>query len=140
GFTITLYEFQHTIESLCSTVLASRIQYLAPNNAMNFLSENGGASYNLCHFWSNFEIADMDFWRGEAYAAFFNCLDHNGGFYYERWGDMLVHSITAALLAGKDRIQFFREIGYEHSPYTHCPLEEHLWKQARCSCEPSCSF
>jgi hypothetical protein len=25
----------------------------------------------------------MDFWRGEAYAAFFNYLDRNGGFYYE---------------------------------------------------------
>ena len=25
----------------------------------------------------------MDFWRGEAYAAFFNYLDRSGGFYYE---------------------------------------------------------
>jgi Glycolipid 2-alpha-mannosyltransferase len=25
----------------------------------------------------------MDFWRGEAYMAFFNYLDRNGGFYYE---------------------------------------------------------
>lgn len=33
--------------------------------------------------WSNFEIADMDFWRGEAYTAFFNYLDRTGGFYYE---------------------------------------------------------
>jgi Glycolipid 2-alpha-mannosyltransferase len=33
--------------------------------------------------WSNFEIADMDFWRGEAYTAFFNYLDSLGGFYYE---------------------------------------------------------
>jgi hypothetical protein len=33
--------------------------------------------------WSNFEIADMDFWRGEAYTAFFNYLDRSGGFYYE---------------------------------------------------------
>ena len=32
---------------------------------------------------NNFEIADMDFWRGEAYTAFFNYLDHNGGFYYQ---------------------------------------------------------
>jgi hypothetical protein len=24
-------------------------EHLAPNNAMNFLSDNGGASYNLCH-------------------------------------------------------------------------------------------
>jgi hypothetical protein len=33
--------------------------------------------------WSNFEIADMDFWRGEAYTAFFEYLDSHGGFYYE---------------------------------------------------------
>lgn len=32
---------------------------------------------------NNFEIADMDLWRGEAYTAFFNYLDHNGGFYYQ---------------------------------------------------------
>jgi hypothetical protein len=25
----------------------------------------------------------MDFWRGEAYEAFFNYLDRSGGFYYE---------------------------------------------------------
>ena len=33
--------------------------------------------------WSNFEIADMDFWRGEAYTRFFEYLDRRGGFYYE---------------------------------------------------------
>ena len=32
---------------------------------------------------NNFEIADMDLWRGEAYTTFFNHLDQNGGFYYE---------------------------------------------------------
>lgn len=33
--------------------------------------------------WSNFEIADMDFWRGEAYQKFFEYLESKGGFYYE---------------------------------------------------------
>ena len=33
--------------------------------------------------WSNFEIADMNFWRGEAYSKFFDYLDATGGFYYE---------------------------------------------------------
>jgi Mannosyltransferase len=33
--------------------------------------------------WSNFEIADMDFWRSPAYTAFFEHLDSTGGFYYE---------------------------------------------------------
>ena len=33
--------------------------------------------------WSNFEIANMEFWRGEAYTKFFDHLDKTGGFYYE---------------------------------------------------------
>jgi len=44
-------------------------QYISPNNSMGFLLDNGGHSYNLCHYWSNFEIADMDSWRSEAYSA-----------------------------------------------------------------------
>ena len=37
--------------------------------------------------WSNFEIGDLDFWRGEAYTKFVEFLDQKGGFYYEvrRW-------------------------------------------------------
>ena len=33
--------------------------------------------------WSNFEIGDLDFWRGEAYTKFVEFLDKKGGFYYE---------------------------------------------------------
>lgn len=33
--------------------------------------------------WSNFEIGDLDFWRGEAYTKFVEFLDEKGGFYYE---------------------------------------------------------
>jgi len=31
--------------------------------------------YNLCHFWSNFEIADLRFFRSQAYQHFFDSLD-----------------------------------------------------------------
>jgi alpha 1,2-mannosyltransferase len=33
--------------------------------------------------WSNFEIGNLDLWRGEAYSKFFDFLDEKGGFYYE---------------------------------------------------------
>jgi hypothetical protein len=33
--------------------------------------------------WSNFEIGNLDLWRGEAYTKFFDFLDEKGGFYYE---------------------------------------------------------
>ena len=29
------------------------------------------------------EIADMEFWRGEAYTAYVDYLESTGGFYYE---------------------------------------------------------
>ena len=36
-------------------------QYLAENNFMDFISDDKGETYNLCHFWSNFEIANLNF-------------------------------------------------------------------------------
>ncbi|KAI0298235.1 glycosyltransferase family 15 protein [Russula brevipes] len=143
GFTISLYEFSRTIETLWPTVrdfMNEYPQYIAPKNAMGFLSDNGGADYNLCHFWSNFEIGDMDFWRGEAYSTFFEYLERRGGFYYERWGDAPVHSIGVSLLAGADRIHMFRDIGYEHAPFMHCPADDTLWERGRCACDRGRNF
>ncbi|EIM84738.1 glycosyl transferase [Stereum hirsutum FP-91666 SS1] len=143
GFTISMFEFEATITTLWSTVREFTNQhpeYVAEDNSMDFVSDNGGSKYNLCHFWSNFEIADMDFWRSEAYTKFFDYLDSKGGFYYERWGDAPVHSIAAALFLRKDQIHFFREIGYEHNPFNHCPQEEDLWRRGRCSCNPEKTF
>lgn len=121
GFTITPYEWEKTVTTLwdsvkgelaslnrelllnvpCSEFMRKYPQYISLDNAMDYLSDDGGESYNLCHcralfltrcsaisdspqlVWSNFEIADMDFWRGEAYSTFFEFLDQKGGFYYE---------------------------------------------------------
>ncbi|GME82227.1 unnamed protein product [Ambrosiozyma monospora] len=143
GFTISIYEFELTIESLWGHVkefIQKNPQYLDKNNFMDFLSNDGGDSYNLCHFWSNFEIADMDFWRSEAYTKFFNYLDSTGGFFYERWGDAPVHSIGVSLFADRDQIHYFDDIGYNHGVYSMCPIDEHVWLDKKCSCEPNSDF
>ncbi|KAK0200142.1 glycosyltransferase family 15 protein [Desarmillaria ectypa] len=143
AFTITMYEFERTIPTLWGHVkdfVGLHPEYVVEDNAMGFQSDNGGLDYNLCHFWSNFEIADMNFWRGPAYQAFFEYLESRGGFYYERWGDAPVHSIAASLFAKKDQLQFFDEIGYEHNPYTHCPRKEESWRRGKCSCDQKRSF
>ncbi|KAK0197086.1 glycosyltransferase family 15 protein [Armillaria mellea] len=142
SFTISLTEWAPTIPTLWSTVkefIATHPDYIDPHNAMDYLSNDGGDSYNLCHFWSNFEIADMDFWRSDAYQAFFDFLESKGGFYYERWGDAPVHSIAAALFARRDQIHFFRDIGYRHESFQHCPQGDQ-WSVGRCSCDPADSF
>ncbi|KAK7054875.1 hypothetical protein VNI00_003338 [Paramarasmius palmivorus] len=148
SFTISLYEWEPTIPTLWSTVqefIKEHPEYVEPHNALGFLTDNG-QNYNLCHcesfpllFWSNFEIADMDFWRGEAYQAFFDFLESKGGFYYERWGDAPVHSIAAALFARRDQIHFFRDIGYRHEFFQHCPSGDQ-WRNGHCSCDPNDTF
>ncbi|KAE9405341.1 glycosyltransferase family 15 protein [Gymnopus androsaceus JB14] len=136
SFTIALYEIPETIPTLWDSVkkfIEKYPQYIVNDNAMEFISADGGETYTSCHFWSNFEIADMDFWRSEAYQKFFNFLDTEGGFYYERWGDAPVHSIAAALFLPKHNIHFFRDIGYRHATYEHCPSGNE-YREGSCSC------
>lgn len=83
--------------------------------------------------WSNFEIADLDFFRSNHYRTFFEFLDETGNFYYERWGDAPVHSIAVALFLPKHQIHFFSEIGYHHPPYQHCP-EGSTHAEQSCEC------
>jgi mannosyltransferase len=43
-----------------------------------------GEKYNMCHFWSNFEIASLDWLRSKEYNDFFEMMDRSGGFWMER--------------------------------------------------------
>lgn len=43
-----------------------------------------GEKYNMCHFWSNFEIARFDFYKSKEYEEFFQMLEESGGFWQER--------------------------------------------------------
>jgi len=46
--------------------------------------DRNGDGWSLCHYWSNFEIASLDFFRGQNYSELVEHLDRTGGFYYER--------------------------------------------------------
>jgi mannosyltransferase len=43
-----------------------------------------GEKYNMCHFWSNFEIARLSWFRSKEYNDFFQMMDRSGGFWMER--------------------------------------------------------
>jgi mannosyltransferase len=118
GFTINLYDSPESIETLWPQTLeflAEHPEYKHPNSAMEWLTDSKvrpelnekAHGYSTCHFWSNFEIADMNFWRGKAYEDYFNHLDLAGGFFYERWGDAPVHSIALGLFEDKNKIHWY---------------------------------
>ena len=85
-----------------------------------------GEEYNLCHFWTNFEIARTDLFNSQLYEKYFDHLDKSGGFYRERWGDAPVHSLALGMMLNKEDVHYFRDIGYKHSELVHCPKNAKL--------------
>lgn len=82
----------------------------------------------------------MEWLRSKQYIDFFESLDKDGGFFYERWGDAPVHSIAAGLMLNRSEIQFFNDIAYWHVPFTHCPTGEKTRIDLRCHCDPKENF
>lgn len=92
--------------------------YTKPSIAIDKFDDE---EYNLCHFWSNFEIARTDLFLSDEYQAYYEYLEKDGGFYKERWGDAPIHSIAVAMFLEREELHYFRDIGYKHTTMGHCP-------------------
>ncbi|KAL4853975.1 Glycolipid 2-alpha-mannosyltransferase 1 [Chlorella vulgaris] len=88
-----------------------------------------------CHFWSNFEVGRLAFFRSAGYRSFFQHLDSDTGFFYERWGDAPVHTLAAAALLTPEQVYFARDIGYKHGSWSYCPSQPA--DRPRCDCHPA---
>ncbi|KAI8945176.1 glycosyltransferase family 15 protein [Xylaria longipes] len=77
--------------------------------------------YNNCQFYSNFEVGSLAFFRSKEHRAYFEHLDKTGGFYYERFGDAPIHTLSVSLFLPKSRVWYFRDIGYAHGLCEQCP-------------------
>ncbi|QPG72830.1 hypothetical protein FOA43_000132 [Brettanomyces nanus] len=146
GFTISMLEYSKTIPSLFETFRKSLVslglsKLLSDSrNYSGFVIDPKNGQYNHCHFWTNFEIGNLNVFRSKEYNQIFNELDKSNGFYYERWGDAPVRSLILSMILVKGKIKRFDEIGYTHPPYTQCPQEEGFRVSNRCSCNPDTDF
>ncbi|OLY80946.1 Glycolipid 2-alpha-mannosyltransferase 2 [Smittium mucronatum] len=137
GFTIGMLEYIDTIPSLWDKIkkfAKQNTHFINKNNSLSWMSFDNGKTYSRCHFWSNFEIGDLNFFRSEEYTKYFDFLDREGGFFYERWGDAPVHSIAAAMFLPSNQIHYFSDIGYLHPPYQNCPQDPKSLQ--KCFCDP----
>ncbi len=118
GFNINIYDNPDSVTTLWPETLRflkDHPGYEAAGNARQWLEAPGkrvgnndtANGYSTCHFWSNFEIGDMGFWRSAKYREYFDHLDRAGGFFYERWGDAPVHSIALGLFEDKRKIHWY---------------------------------
>jgi hypothetical protein len=115
GWVISIVETPNTIPTLFDTILQWRNNATSSSSSLSkfsggnrlkladwqakgelwdfFLNDADSArvkskkeEYNLCHFWTNFEIGDLRFFRSKEYRSLFDHLDRHGGFYTERVG------------------------------------------------------
>ncbi|KAK4052484.1 hypothetical protein OIV83_002286 [Microbotryomycetes sp. JL201] len=137
GFVITIVENMNTIPTLFKTVLDYiKQRNLATSSPLwQFMAEQKRGqedSYTGCHFWTNFEIADLRFFRSAEYQAFFEYLDQSGGFYTERWGDAPVRTLGLGLLSSIDQVHYFEDFAYQHDWFMHCPKPKGLGCNCQC--------
>ncbi|ORX65630.1 glycosyl transferase [Linderina pennispora] len=136
GWNIAPDEYEPTVRTLWKTTvdfMKENPQYVADKNILDWV-RNKDNTYTKCHFWSNFEIVDLSFYRSEAYQAYFDYLDRAGGFFYERWGDAPIHSIAVAMFLQKSQVHYFEDIGYYHPAMSHCPKGSK--EGGSCVCDP----
>jgi alpha 1,2-mannosyltransferase len=108
-------EEMSTIPTLFSTTkeFVSSNPDIKPKNMFKMFTTDGSSTpshntdYNGVHFWSNFEIGSLAFFRGPEYTKYFDYLDRAGGFFYERWGDAPVHSLAVGLFLDKSEVHYF---------------------------------
>jgi alpha 1,2-mannosyltransferase len=89
GFVLTMRESPATVPTLWSRVnefIDYYPEYILPQNETiwPWIYDQETNKYNMCHFWSNFQLADLSFFRSEAYQQYFKYLDNTGNFFYER--------------------------------------------------------
>jgi alpha 1,2-mannosyltransferase len=137
SFVISFDEIPETVPTLYQTVRDYMHERKLQPTWFDFFKHTSDTGdkvdeFNLCHFWSNFEIGDLRFFRSQQYLDFFDYLDRKGGFFYERWGDAPIHSFAVGMFLKKSEVQFFNDIGYFHAPNGHCPVGE---PAAKCHCD-----
>ena len=118
GFNMNILDDARSFPSLWARTRAfinAHPEYIHPEADLDWLLDpRNSGDYNNCQFFSNFEVGSLNYFRGEANEKYFDWLDRGGGFFYERFGDAPIHTLSVAMFVPKSEIWFFRDIGYQH--------------------------
>ena len=65
-------------------------------------------------FYTNWEMGEVEFFRGGFYYAFFKRIEEHGGIYRHRWGDAIVKRIGVGLFTTPEQIMYPSGWIYQH--------------------------
>ncbi|OLY85514.1 Glycolipid 2-alpha-mannosyltransferase 1 [Smittium mucronatum] len=140
GFNMAPIEDLRTVRTLLNSTkdfILNNKDMIPKSNLLDFVLDEQGL-YNGCHFWSNFEIVKLEFFRSPEYTAYFKHLDLAGGMFYERWCDGPIHTMATSIFLNKTQVHYFEDIGYYFPALGNCPSRPDT--KTKCICDPKKSF
>jgi hypothetical protein len=124
GYTISLRELPFKSGHTLWKAVLQYIQQIGATNggkdtAKQYLDRlqwrvNAWGDYNRCHYWNNFELLDLQFFRSRKWVDFFAFIDRQEGVWTERWGDALIRTLGVDMMLDPSEIEEFQDIGYKH--------------------------
>ena len=120
GYVLRQTEHLHTVPTLWQTMAKYAKEKNLVENLRLWNVQPDQSMPKVCHYWNNFEITNLDFFRSESYQALFRYLDESGGFFYERWGDAPVRTFALMLLSEPRRVLQFEDVAYQHPWWYKC--------------------
>lgn len=85
---------------------------IKPKFLHKFKDKVGNWDYSM--YYTNFEISKLEFWRSDKYMNYYNHLDQNGGIYYHRWGDNVIHLLAISIFLDEKKVHCYKDIDYSH--------------------------
>lgn len=79
-----------------------------------------------CVYYTNFEIYEMAWFRGEAWQSFFKAVDQAKGIWKYRWGDHAIRFIGVKALLPEEKIWCAKQIHYFHQSEWRAGFEHRL--------------
>ncbi|KAK3814031.1 MAG: nucleotide-diphospho-sugar transferase [Benniella sp.] len=94
-----------------------------------FLARESGNTFTACTYNTQNSIGRVGFFRSAAYQTYFDLIDQEGLFYYEKWDDGVAMTIGLSLLLRRTDTLFLEPLGWRHGSAAYCP-DQH------CPCNP----
>ena len=76
-------------------------------------------SRDICGFYNNFFVADLDFFTSRAVQKYLKDVDRQGFIYRIRYGDLMLHSTAVYAFAKPEQIHRFLSFTYQHVTLDH---------------------
>jgi hypothetical protein len=96
-------------------------RYIAPwfNNWKRKTPMKREITRDLCGFYNNFFVADLQFFMSPEVRKYLKQIDRQGFVYRKRYGDLMIHATAVYGFADSDKIHRFLDFTYQHVTTDH---------------------